>query len=51
MVTGDDEDETVDVGESCELLDERLAGLDGFIGKLKEEPSIASDREEAEAKR
>ena len=33
-----------------ELLDERLAGFDGFVGKLKEELSIASDREEAEAR-
>ena len=41
----------LNVGEWCELLDERLARFDGFAGKLKEELSIASDREEAEARR
>ena len=51
MVAGDKEDEPVNVGESCELLDEGLARFDGFVGKLKEEPSIASDREEVEARR
>ena len=40
----------VNVGEWCELLDERLARFDGFVGKLKERLSIASDREEAEAR-
>ena len=47
---GDKEDEAVNIGEWCELLDERLAGFDGFVRKLKEELSIASDREEAEAR-
>ena len=51
MVTGDKEDEAVNVGEWCELLDERLARFDEFVGKLKGELSIASDREEAEARR
>ena len=51
MVAGDKEDEPVNVGECCELLDEGLARFDGFVGKLKEEPSIASDREKAEARR
>ena len=51
MVAGDKEDEAVNVGEWCELLDERLARFDGFVGKLKEELSFASDREEAEARR
>ena len=51
MAAGDGEDEAVNVGEWCELLDERLERLDGFVGKLKEELSIASDREEAEARR
>ena len=51
MVAGDKEDEAVNVGEWCELLDERLARFDEFVGKLKEELSIASDREEAEARR
>ena len=40
----------VNVGEWCELLDEHLARFDGFVGKLKERLSIASDREEAEAR-
>ena len=51
VVAGDKEDEAVNVGEWCELLNERLARFDGFVGKLKEEFSIASDREEAEARR
>ena len=51
MVAGGKEDEAVNVGEWCELLDERLARFDGFTGKLKEELSLASDREEAEARR
>ena len=51
MVPGDNEDEPVNVGEWCELLDEHLSRSDGFVGKLKEELSIASDREEAEARR
>ena len=48
MVAGDDDGEAVNVGEWCKLLDERLEGFDGFLGKLKVELSIASDREEAE---
>ena len=51
MVAGDKEDEAVNVGEWCELLDERLARFDEFVGKLKGEISIASDREEVEARR
>ena len=51
MVAGDTKVEAVNVGDWCELLDERLARFDGFVWKLKEEPSIASDREEAEARR
>ena len=51
MVAGDKEDEAANVGEWCELLNERLARFDRFVGKLKEELSIASDREEAEAER
>ena len=51
MVAGDKEDEAVNVGEWCELLDERLARFDEFVGKLKGELSIASDREEAESRR
>ena len=31
MVAGDKEDEAVDVGEWCELLDERLARFDGLL--------------------
>ena len=50
MAAGDKEDEAVNVGEWCELLDERLARSDGFVGKLKEELSLGSDREEAEAR-
>ena len=51
MFAGDKEDEAVNVGKWSELLDERLARFDGFVGKLKEELSIASDRKEAEARR
>ena len=51
MAAGDNEDEPVNVGEWCELLDEHLSRFDGFVGKLKEELSIASDREETEARR
>ena len=51
MVAGDEEDEAVKVGEWCEVLDERLARFDGFVGKLKEELSITSNKEEAEARR
>ena len=51
MAAGDGQDEAVNVGEWCELLDERLERFDEFVGKLKEELSIASDREEAEARR
>ena len=51
MVAGDEEDEAVNVGDCCELLDERLARFDEFVRKLKEELTIASDRKEAEARR
>ena len=51
MIAGNEEDEAVNVGEWSELLDERLARFDGFVGKLKEESSIASDIEGAEARR
>ena len=51
MVAGDDDGEAVNVGEWCKLLDERLERFDGFLGKLKVELSIASDREEAETRR
>ena len=34
MVGSDEENETVNIGERCESLDERLARFDGFIGKL-----------------
>ena len=37
MVAGDE--------ECCKLLDERLAKFDEFVEKLKEELSVASDRE------
>ena len=48
MIVGSKED----VGECCELLlDKHLARFDGFVGKLKEELSIARDREEAETRR
>ena len=50
MVGDYEKDEAVNVGKQCEFLDEGLARFDGFVGKLKEELSIASDREEAEAK-
>ena len=36
MVAGDEDNEAVDVGKWCELLDEHLARSDGFVGKLKE---------------
>ena len=49
MVVGDEKDETVNVGKCCELLDERLVRSDEFVGQLKEELSIASYRDEAEA--
>ena len=48
-VVGDEKDETVNVGKCCELLDERLVRSDEFVGQLKEELSIASYRDEAEA--
>ena len=51
MVAGDEEDEAVNVGDCCELLDERLGRFDEFVRKLKEELTIASDRKEAEARR
>ena len=51
MVSGDEDNEAVNVVEWYELLDERLARFDWFVGKLKEELSIASDREEAESRR
>ena len=51
MVANDEDNEGVNVVEWHELLDERLGRFDGFVGKLKEELSIASDREEAEARR
>ena len=50
MIADYKKDKAVNVGEQCELLDEGLARFDGFVGKLKEDLSIASDREEAEAK-
>ena len=50
MVADDKEDEAVNIGQWCELLDKCLARFDGFVGKLKEELSIASDREEAETR-
>ena len=50
LVAGDEEDEEVSVGEWCELLDERLARFDGFVGKFKR-LSIANEREEAEGRR
>ena len=43
-------DEALNVGEWFELLDERLARFNRFVGKLKEKLSIESDREEAEAR-
>ena len=51
IVAGDEDNKAVNVGDQRELLDERLARFDGFVGKLKEELSIASDREEAESRR
>ena len=50
LVAGDEEDEEVSVGEWCELLDERLARFDGFVGKFKR-LSIADEREAAEGRR
>ena len=44
MVAGDKEHETVNVSKWCELLGERLARFDGFVRKLKEGLSLASDR-------
>ena len=46
MVSGNEDDEAVNVGEWCELLDECLVRFDGFVRKLKEEISIASERKE-----
>ena len=46
MVAGDKKDEAVNIGEWCELLNERLARFDWFNRKLKEEVSIASETEE-----
>ena len=37
MVADDEEDEAVNVGKWCELLDERLVRSDGFVAKLKKE--------------
>ena len=37
MVADDEEDEAVNVGKWCELLDERLVRSDGFVAKLKNE--------------
>ena len=51
MVAVYEEDEAVNIGEQCEFLDGRLARFDEFVRKLKEELSITSDREEAEARR
>lgn len=34
-VAGDEEDDAVNVGEWCELLDQRVPRFDGFAGKLK----------------
>ena len=50
MVAGDEDDEAVNVGEWCELLDDCLVRFDGFVRKLKEEISIASERKEAGAR-
>ena len=51
MVAGDKEDDSANVGEWCEKMDESLARFDGFVGKLKEELSIVSGRQEAEVRR
>ena len=51
MVAGDEENKVVNVVKWCELLDKRLVGFDGIVGKLKDELSITSEREEAKAKR
>ena len=50
MVADYEKDKAVNVGEQCEFLDEGLARFDGFVGKLKDGLSIASDRQEEEAK-
>ena len=44
MVANDEDNEAVSVGKWHELLDEPLARFDGFVGKLKEELSITSNR-------
>ena len=44
MVAGDEDDEAINVSEWCESLDERLARFDRFVGKLKEELSLARYR-------
>ena len=49
-MTGDKEDEAVNVGEWCELQTERLARFDRFVGKLKKEIFIGSNEEETEAR-
>ena len=49
-MTGDKEDEAVNVGEWCELQTERLARFDKFVGKLKKEIFIAGNGEETEAR-
>ena len=51
MVAGDEEDEAVNVGGWCELLDKRLARFDGLVRELKEVLFIASETEKAEARR
>ena len=50
MVAGEGEEEVVNAGEWCELTDESLARFVGFVGKLKEELCIGSDRGDAEAR-
>ena len=50
MVADDKEDEAINIDQWCELLGKCLARFDGFVGKLKEELSIASDRQEAETR-
>ena len=45
MVAGDKEDEAVSIGVWCRLLDESLAIFGGFVGKVKEQLSIVSDKE------
>ena len=44
MNAGDEDNEAVNIGEWHELLDERLARFDGFVGKLKEKLSTVSDK-------